>query len=101
MFEMDSSYKINKAKLLRDVRILRTALDGKIHDVTANDAEQLRILLKKCKRDMNGEVNAPFSSDEEMESNFDNLYTNNNAQLSLFCFTKAGISNIQLSTPQQ
>jgi hypothetical protein len=51
MFEMDSSYKINKAKLLRDVRILRTALDGKIPNVTANDAEQLRILLRKCKRD--------------------------------------------------
>ena len=30
---------------------------------------------------MKGEVNAPFSSDEETESNFDNLYTNNNAKL--------------------
>jgi hypothetical protein len=26
-------------------------LDGKIPNVTANDAEQLRILLRKCKRD--------------------------------------------------
>ncbi|CAB4022877.1 Hypothetical predicted protein [Paramuricea clavata] len=80
MFGMDSFYKINQAKLLRDVRILRTALDGKIPDVMANDAEQLRILLKKCKRDMKDEVNASFSSDEEMESNFDDLYTNNNTQ---------------------
>ena len=35
---------------MRDVRLLRESLDGKIPPVTTNDAEQLRILIARCKR---------------------------------------------------
>lgn len=52
MFAADPSYKINKAKLMRDVRLLRAFLDGKIPAVTANDNEQLRILISKCKKNV-------------------------------------------------
>lgn len=52
MYAMDSSYKLNKAKLMRDVRILRTATDGQIPAITSNDSEQLRILLNKSKKDI-------------------------------------------------
>jgi hypothetical protein len=51
MFAADPSYKVNKAKLMRDVRLLRTFLDGKIPAVTVNDKEQLRILISKCKKE--------------------------------------------------
>ena len=37
---------------MRDVRLLRTFLDGKIPAVTANDNEQLRILISKCKKNV-------------------------------------------------
>ena len=50
MFAADTSYKTNKAKLMRDVRLLRTFCDGKIPVSTANDAEQLRILIGKSKK---------------------------------------------------
>ena len=43
MFAADASYKTNKAKLMHDVRLLRTFCDGKIPVSTANDAEQLKI----------------------------------------------------------
>ena len=52
MFAADPSYKVNKAKLMRDVRLLRTFLDGKIPAFTANDSEQLRILISKCKKNV-------------------------------------------------
>ena len=50
MYNADESYKKNKPKLMRDVRLLRDCLDGKIPPVTANDAEQIRILISKFKR---------------------------------------------------
>ena len=68
LFAIDSLYKTNKAKLMRDIKLLRTALDGRILEVTANDVEQLQILLKKCKTDMKSEVDAHFSSDENMST---------------------------------
>ena len=37
-------------KVMRDVRMLRNFLDGKIPKVCADDSEQLRILLAKCKK---------------------------------------------------
>ena len=46
MYAVDSTYKTNKPKLMRDLRILRQFLDGTIPQVTANDPEQLRILIK-------------------------------------------------------
>lgn len=50
LYAIDPSYKTNKGKLMRDCRLLRDLLDGKIPPVTANDAEQLSILISKCKR---------------------------------------------------
>lgn len=50
MYQADESYKVNKAKLMRDVRLLRECLDGKIPPVTTNDREQIRNLILKCKR---------------------------------------------------
>ena len=52
MYAANPEYKTNKAKLMRDVRILRTFLDGKIPCVTANDAEQLNILISTSKKKM-------------------------------------------------
>ena len=72
MYAMDSSYKLNKAKLIRDVRILRTATDGRIPEVTSNDSEQLRILLNKSKKDIKVRAGVQLASDDEMdENNFD------------------------------
>ena len=75
LFAIDSSYKTNKAKLMRDIKLLRTALDGRIPEVTANDEEQLQILLKKCKTDLKSEVGARFSSDENMNTDHLNAVT--------------------------
>ena len=50
MYAANPAYKTNKAKLMRDVRILRTFLDGKIPCVAANDTEQLGILISKSKK---------------------------------------------------
>ena len=66
LFAIDILYKTNKAKLMRNIKLLRTALDGCIPEVTANDAEQLQILIKKCKTDMKSEVDTHFSSDNNM-----------------------------------
>ena len=52
MYAADSSYRVNKSKLMRDVRLLRTHLDGKIPAITANDGEQIRILISKCKKNV-------------------------------------------------
>ena len=48
----DTTYKLNKVKLLRDIRMLRKFLDGQIPKVTCNDAEQLKALVAKCRRNM-------------------------------------------------
>ena len=50
MYQADESYKVNKAKLMRDVRLLRECLDGKIPPVTTNDSEQIKNLIRRCKR---------------------------------------------------
>ena len=50
IFSSGSEYKTNKAKLMRDVRLLRTFCDGKVPVSTANDAEQLKILIGKSKK---------------------------------------------------
>ena len=71
MYAMDSSYKLNKAKLMRDVRILRTATDRQIPEVTSNDSEPLRI-LNKSKKDIKVRAGVQFTSGDEMdENNFD------------------------------
>ena len=48
----ECTLQTNKAKLMRDVRILRTFLDGKIPCVIANDTEQLSILISKSKKNL-------------------------------------------------
>jgi len=48
----DTRYKLNRVKLLRDIRMLRKFLDGQIPEVTSNDAEQLKALVAKCRRNM-------------------------------------------------
>lgn len=50
MYQADESYKVNKAKLMRDVRLLQECLDGKIPPVTTNDSEQIKNLILRCKR---------------------------------------------------
>ena len=50
MYNVDPTYKTNKCRLMRDVRLLRESLDGKIPPVTANDAEQLGLLITKLKK---------------------------------------------------
>ena len=52
MYGANPAYKTNKAKLMRDVRILRTFLDGKIPCVTADHTEQLSILISKRKKNL-------------------------------------------------
>jgi hypothetical protein len=59
LYKLDHSYKLNKPKLLRDIRMLRKCTDGKIPPVTANDSEQLRILLSKCRKNFNLDIDAP------------------------------------------
>ena len=56
MFAADRSYK---AKLMHNVRLLQTFLDGNIQAVTANDNEQLRILISKYKKN----VGIPYDTD--------------------------------------
>lgn len=50
LYQADLSYKTNKMKLMRDIRLLREHFDGKIPPTTTNDAEQLKILIVKLKR---------------------------------------------------
>jgi len=52
MYAANPAYITNKAKLMRDVRLLRTFLDGKIPPVSANDAEQLNILISTSKKNV-------------------------------------------------
>ena len=52
MYAANPAYKTNKAKLMRDVHALRTFLDGKIPCVTANDSEQLNILILNSKKNL-------------------------------------------------
>ena len=59
LYKVDNGYKLNKPKLMRDIRIMRKCLDGKIPPVTVNDSEQLRNLLDKCRRNLHLDVNAP------------------------------------------
>lgn len=59
LFAVDPSYKTNKAKLMRDVRLLRSALDGKIPPAQTNDPEQLKILLAKCRKSVQEFPDAP------------------------------------------
>ena len=64
LYSVDPSYKTNKPKLMRDVRLLRRFLDGKIPPVSTNDPEQLRILLTKCKKNAQQLSNSPNLFDE-------------------------------------
>ncbi len=59
LYAVDPTYRTNKPKLMRDVRLLRKSLDGKIPPVSANDPEQLRNLLTKCKKSLGQVANAP------------------------------------------
>ena len=56
MVKVDPTYKLNKQKLLRDIRILRKFYHGKIPAETTNDAEQLHITLSKCKQTLEQEI---------------------------------------------
>ena len=81
MFAADASYKTNKAKLMRDVRLLRTFCDGKIPVSTVNDAEQLKILIGKSKKqvgisdtntiELNTEKESPIKTKPEIKSNIE------------------------------
>ena len=51
-----AEYKMNRLKLLRDIRVLRQFFGGKIPDETTNDPEQLRITLSKCKSSLENDV---------------------------------------------
>ena len=78
MFAVDASYKTNKAKLMRDVRLLRTFCDGKVPVSTANDAKQLKILIGKSKKqvgisdtnmiELNTENESPIKTKLELKS---------------------------------
>ena len=59
LYAVDPSYKTNKPKLMRDIRLLRSALDGRIPPVQTNDPEQLKILLRKCKQSVQNTPDAP------------------------------------------
>ena len=61
MYAACPAYKTNKKKLMGDVCILKTFLDGKIPCVTANDMERLNILIS------NGKKNLGVSSDRDKE----------------------------------
>jgi hypothetical protein len=65
LHEVDKGYKINKPKLMRDIRMLRKWLDGKIPPVTSNDPEQLRILLRKCRMHFNFELDSPDDANSQ------------------------------------
>ena len=81
MFAVDASYKTNKAKLMRDVRLLRTFCDGKVPVSTANDAEQLKILIGKSKKqvgisdtnmiELNTENESPIKTKLELKSDIE------------------------------
>lgn len=49
LLEVDKSYKTNRVKLMRDIRMLRKFCDGKIPEITTDDAGQLKALLSKCR----------------------------------------------------
>ena len=76
MYAANLAHKTNKAKLMRDMRILRTFLDGKIPCVTANDAEQLSILISKSKKNLgvslNGDETHATKSTIQTKLEFDN-----------------------------
>jgi len=50
MYTVDPSYKTEKARLMRDVRLMRESLEGKIPSQTTNDPEQLALLIAKLKK---------------------------------------------------
>ena len=52
MYAACPAYKTNKKKLMGDMRILKTFLDGKISCVTANNMEQLNILISNSKKNL-------------------------------------------------
>ena len=68
MYAVDSTYRANKPKLMRDVRLLRQLLDGKIPQMTANDPEQLQILIKKCRNNAQQLPSAPNFFDDITDS---------------------------------
>jgi hypothetical protein len=73
MYNVDPTYKTNKCKLMRDVRLLHESLDGKIPPVTANDAEQLSLLITKLRKtkniaDDNNSKQFPTWADMSMDS---------------------------------
>ena len=85
MFAADASYKTNKAKLMRDVRLLGTFCDGKIPVSTANDTEQLKILIGKIKKqegisdtnmiELNTENESPIKTKLELQSDIEKSVT--------------------------
>ena len=98
LFAVDPSYKTNKAKLMRDVRLLRSALDGKIPPAQTNDPEQLRILLAKCRKSVQEFPDAPnFFEGEtsaEGECSFNNSpiksnFTKHEVKVAAVCDQKA------------
>ena len=66
--QVDSTYRTNKPKLMQDVRLLRQFLDGKIPQMTTNDPEQLRILIKKCRNNAQQLPSAPNFFDDITDS---------------------------------
>lgn len=64
LYAVDPSYKTNKPKLMRDVRMLQNFLDGKIPPECSDDPEQLRILLTKCKKNLQQVADSPDLFDQ-------------------------------------
>ena len=50
LLKVDKTYKVNRVKLMRDIRMLRKFCDGKIPEVTSDDAAQstYRGLTQHC-----------------------------------------------------
>ena len=69
LYAANPAYKTNKAKLMHDMRILRTFLGGKIPCLTANDTEQLSILISRVSSD--GDETHATKSTIQTKSEFD------------------------------
>ncbi|CAB4019413.1 Hypothetical predicted protein [Paramuricea clavata] len=73
---------MNKPKLLRDIRILRTFYGGKIPPEATNDSEQLRITLAKCKSTLANDigdvaVHGIQEYEQSIDDNNDNTHNQN------------------------
>ena len=64
LYSVDPLYKTNKPKLMRDVHMLQNFLNGKIPPVCSDNREGLRILLAKCKKNLQQVAGSPDLFDQ-------------------------------------